>query len=38
VTATHAGLPATQVCGYFIGAAPAGSAGPATVEARITCN
>jgi prepilin-type N-terminal cleavage/methylation domain-containing protein len=37
-TATHAGLPGTE-CGYYVGdAAPPGSAGPASEEARITCN
>jgi prepilin-type N-terminal cleavage/methylation domain-containing protein len=35
-TATHTGLPGT-VCGLFIGTAPAGSAGPATEPATVTC-
>lgn len=37
VTAVHAALPG-QVCGYFMGDAPAGSAGPPTVEGQVVCD
>ena len=35
-TATHLGLPG-YICGYFVGDAPPGSAGPATDESQVTC-
>ena len=37
LTGSHVGAPGLE-CGYFIGPAPAGSMGPATVPGQITCN
>lgn len=36
-TAIHAGLP-EEVCGYFVGAVPDGSAAPADVPGRTVCD
>jgi prepilin-type N-terminal cleavage/methylation domain-containing protein len=35
-TMTHAAVPGV-VCGYFMGTAPVGSAGPATIPGQIAC-
>lgn len=37
VTATHLGLPG-EVCGYFVGIVPSGTAGPATDPGVTVCN
>ena len=36
-TGSHVTMP-TQLCGYFVGPAPAGIAGPATTAGIITCD